>query len=296
MTDKKMTVIRLVIYYILAIIPMFIVAAYCESKLGADFFDTKGKESLPMLVTAILGLGMCAPSFANVITRLVTKEGFADTMLDISFRDRKFRYYLIALTAPFAMGFIGILLTSTAFEGGLSGTEIFRTELETEYCIMIPYAMGNILIMIFPYFGEEFGWRAYMMPRLEKIMPENAAMVVGGVLWGLWHAPLTCHGHDFGMDYPFFPYLGIILMCVFCIFTGMLLWYITKKTGSVFPAAIAHGAINSANVMQVFFSDEFIEKMTALNVFDMFIRYSSPWVMAGIIFFVIITVKKRKSA
>ena len=58
--------------------------------------------------------------------------------------------------------------------------------------------------------GEEGGWRGYMMPKLFKITGRKRALIIGGVICGLWHAPLTCIGHNFGTDYPGFPYLGIV--------------------------------------------------------------------------------------
>ena len=38
-------------------------------------------------------------------------------------------------------------------------------------------------------------------------------------------------------------------MCVFCITLGILLAWLTEKTGSVIPAAVAHGAVNGAAAM-----------------------------------------------
>ena len=85
-----------------------------------------------------------------------------------------------------------------------------------------------------------------MMPKLLKITGRKRALIIGGVIWGLWHAPLTCIGHNFGTDYPGFPYLGIVCMCIFCTLMGVLLTFITEKSGSVWPAAIMH-AVNNSN-------------------------------------------------
>ena len=71
------------------------------------------------------------------------------------------------------------------------------------------------------------------------------AVIIGGIIWGLWHAPLTCTGHNFGTDYPGFPYVGIARMCLFCTLIGIMLTFITVKSGSVWPAAIMHAVLNS---------------------------------------------------
>jgi membrane protease YdiL (CAAX protease family) len=75
--------------------------------------------------------------------------------------------------------------------------------------------------------GEEGGWRGYMMPKLINIMGRGKALLLGGIIWGLWHAPLTCIGHNFGTDYPGFPFVGIIKMCIFCTLMGIILTFLT---------------------------------------------------------------------
>ena len=43
-------------------------------------------------------------------------------------------------------------------------------------------------------FGEEFGWRGYLLPRLvRKISVVPAVLVVGGI-WAIWHWPLLYQG------------------------------------------------------------------------------------------------------
>lgn len=37
---------------------------------------------------------------------------------------------------------------------------------------------------------EEFGWRGFLQPNLQKVLPPWVAAVGVGVLWSLWHLPL----------------------------------------------------------------------------------------------------------
>ena len=34
-------------------------------------------------------------------------------------------------------------------------------------------------------------------------------MVVMGIVWGLWHAPIIAMGHNYGTDYLGAPWLGM---------------------------------------------------------------------------------------
>ena len=89
-------------------------------------------------------------------------------------------------------------------------------------------------------FGEEYGWRNYMVSALRGVKFWKAALLIGFV-WGIWHAPLILLGHN----YPQHPVAGVPMMCVFCILLGTLELYLVLRTHSVIPAAVMHGTINA---------------------------------------------------
>jgi len=89
-------------------------------------------------------------------------------------------------------------------------------------------------------FGEEWGWRGFLLPKLLPL-GQLPALLLTGVLWGLWHSPVILLGDN----YPFHPKFGIILMTIFCVIFGVLLGWLRLATGSIWPAAIGHGALNA---------------------------------------------------
>lgn len=89
-------------------------------------------------------------------------------------------------------------------------------------------------------FGEEYGWRNYMVDALRGQNFWKAALLIGFV-WGIWHAPLILMGHN----YPQHPVAGVGMMCVFCILLGIIELYFVLKTGSVIPAVLIHGVVNA---------------------------------------------------
>ena len=120
-----------------------------------------------------------------------------------------------------------------------------------------------------------------MMPKLKSLMGRYPALIVGGVIWGLWHAPLTCIGHNFGTDYPGFPYVGIIIMCLYCILLGGILTYVTEKTGSVWPAAFLHGVNNaSPSILAAFMN---AEKLSQVSLFKQIVCMVIPFVLICLI-------------
>jgi membrane protease YdiL (CAAX protease family) len=108
------------------------------------------------------------------------------------------------------------------------------------------------LLNAIPILGEEFGWRAYLQPRLLPLGARRA-MVWMGVIWGLWHAPIIAMGHNYGVAYPGAPWLGILAMTWFTFVFGTFLGWATLRAGSVWPAVIGHGALNGIAGIAVFF-------------------------------------------
>lgn len=106
------------------------------------------------------------------------------------------------------------------------------------------------LINTIPALGEEIGWRGWLLPRLMGL-GTVPALLVSGVIWGLWHAPLVLLGYN----YPGVPgWLGVLLMCGMCTVVGAVFGWLRIRSGSVWPAALAHGSFNAAAGISLLFS------------------------------------------
>ena len=92
-------------------------------------------------------------------------------------------------------------------------------------------------------FGEEYGWRGYLQGELIRLGKVRGILLVG-VIWGLWHAPIIAMGHN----YPGYPVLGIFLMTLYTIALGFLFSYAVLKSGSVWLAAFLHGLNNQVTI------------------------------------------------
>ena len=89
-------------------------------------------------------------------------------------------------------------------------------------------------------FGEEIGWRGFLLRELRILGFWKASFLIG-VIWGIWHAPLILFA---GHNYPSAPFLGVFMMTVFCMLISPIVSFITIKSQSVVPAAFFHGVIN----------------------------------------------------
>lgn len=79
-------------------------------------------------------------------------------------------------------------------------------------------------------------------------------MLLMGIIWGLWHAPLIAMGHNYGTDYPGAPWMGILATIWIMFILGTFLGWATLRAGSVWPAVIGHGAFNGIAGIYVFFT------------------------------------------
>lgn len=112
---------------------------------------------------------------------------------------------------------------------------------------MIPSSVVNAVLAS----GEELGWRGWLFPRLLPL-GRIPAILLSGVIWGAWHAPLLLLGYN----YPGAPgWLAVLMMCGFCTMLVPVLGWVRMRSGTVWPAAIGHGAVNAMAGSYLLFSD-----------------------------------------
>ena len=114
-------------------------------------------------------------------------------------------------------------------------------------------------------FGEEYGWRNYLVSALKEKKFICASIFIG-IVWGLWHFPLILLGHN----YPQHSVAGVFMMVVFCVLASFIEMYLVLKTKSVFPAAIFHGTINAVaglNVLLIKGGNDLINGASGLSGF-----------------------------
>ncbi|NBJ91722.1 CPBP family intramembrane glutamic endopeptidase [Parablautia muri] len=266
MEEKRLHDRRIVLYLAFTFILTFAIEIFVIMPLAGDV-DIKKAYMAQLLVTGV----MFIPALGVLFTRLLTKEGFQIKHLMLSFNLKgNLKYYGLAWFGfAFLILFGAVLyfvIFPKQFDPGLgyaramleAQTKAAGTELAGEQIKMVVSIQIFTGILLAPFvnflncFGEEWGWRGYLLPKLLKRFKVIPALLLEGIIWGLWHTPVIIMGHNYGVGYWGFPYLGIFAMCIFCTVLGIILSYLTIKTKSCIPAVIGHGTMNglaSAGIM-----------------------------------------------
>jgi uncharacterized protein len=214
------------------------------------------------------------PWLANIATRLITREGWGNLRLRPNFK-RGWRFYLAVWLLPLLAAILGgalfYLLFPQSFDPNLGvvrklveGTPSAAASpwailLSITLSIMIISAPINMVVSM----GEEFGWRGYLLPKLiERFadaertgvsMPDLArptgarkAALLTGLIHGVWHWPLIL------LTASLVPGVTFLTPLVYLVFTcalSILLSWVTLRSGSAWPAALGHGAVNATSAL-----------------------------------------------
>jgi len=196
---------------------------------------------------------MWVPALATVLTiHFITHEGFA--IANLRFGSWK-PYLTVALLLPTCFIFIysvtwllGLGQPDWKFEQFLgtvssaAGTSLAPTPSPA---LVLP-VLFMVTLIITPFvngvfgFGEELGWRGYLLPKLMVLGKVKAYLLVG-IVWGLWHLPLIL----VRFTYPGQPFLGTL---AFIALTTHI-WDLSKRVDPT-PQEFALGWLGSRRIQQ----------------------------------------------
>jgi uncharacterized protein len=204
-------------------------------------------------IPSAITFNMFGPAIACVLVRLFRREGFTDAGLRLAGQGVRsvWRLYLAAYLIPLVALLVG--LGSASLLGlehwVLPGT--FQQLHLPSWLIPIGILAGVTIIpalVMLPTFGEELGWRGYLLPRLLPLGGLKASLLVG-LIWGVWHAPLILL--DNAAYGGLYPWLGIPMFVV--VITSFSIYYtwLRMHSGSIWPTVLTH-AVNNAIASFIF--------------------------------------------
>ncbi|HPR31365.1 MAG TPA: CPBP family intramembrane metalloprotease [Prolixibacteraceae bacterium] len=224
------------------------------------------KDKTPFTIMAVLFMFM--PLISVLITEKLIMKRKSLRSLAVNFQPNW--WYLAAWPGMIAISFISlgvnILWPGISFTPDMSGLsermagqltpeqiEVMKAQMEM---LPIPYfwvVLGQMLVFgitinALAGFGEELGWRGFLVKEYRHLTFADASLRIG-IIWGIWHAPIILMGHN----YPQHPVIGVGMMVIWCMLLSPLFLYIRIKTHSVIGASIFHGTLNASAGLSVMY-------------------------------------------
>lgn len=212
-----------------------------------------------LITQGLWAIAMWGPGIAAIITTvLIMKQPFKNLRLNTLGPKH---FYLWAWLLPIGLTSIGGLLSlffgvakldlnftliRESMASAASGNSV-PVELIVAIQILLAFTLAPLINVLFA-LGEELGWRGFLLPHLMSL-GQWKAILISGVIWGLWHAPAVMQG----LNYPGYPILGMFMMIIFCVLLGTIFSWLYLNTKSPWVAALAHGSINAVAGLPVLF-------------------------------------------
>jgi len=115
--------------------------------------------------------------------------------------------------------------------------------LSIEYAERIGIAVITMLPNFYYLLGEEYGWRTYFQPLLQKRFGNIKGILLFGVFWSLWHLPAdlsklaVMEGTSLGQT--------MAARFASCIFLGVFMAFCYMRTHNLWLCILVHGFYNA---------------------------------------------------
>jgi hypothetical protein len=206
----------------------------------------------PMIAQFAVMAVMIVPALSALITvRFINKEGFKCLNIRIGSWQP---YFITLILVPLI--FLLIHLITWIFKLGspdwqlVSFFELIKTaggDITTvpkpSFVLAVLFAASFFITPFFNGiwgFGEELGWRGYLLPNLLPLGKFKAYALLG-VIWALWHAPLIFMGFRYGNQ----PLYGLLVFTLLLIAISIYMNEMTIRYKSSILAGFIHGALNA---------------------------------------------------
>ena len=250
---------------------LFLILTFVISFSLAGIYKLIVDDSTNKIAFTILGvIYMFIPTISVIIVKKIIHRENLNPDLMISFKINKWFFVAWLLMPIVSFGVVGIslLFPDINYSSDMLGMVKRFDEMMTPEQIeqmknsiatlpinpvlltLIQGLIAGITVNAVAAFGEELGWRGFLLQEFKEMSFIKATLIIG-FIWGIWHAPLILMGHN----YPQHPQIGVLMMIILCILITAIFLYITIKAKSVIAAAIIHGTMNATAGISIMLLD-----------------------------------------
>lgn len=184
-------------------------------------------------------LGVFSPAIAAFVLRAVGRGWAGIRTFFAGLADWRFpaRWWVATLFLPLAT-FAAMYAAYLGLGGEFQVAARVQEFLDAGWtAVFVAPVMALVIVAIS--FGEEAGWRGYLLPILQTRLNALAASVVLGVVWFAWHVPLAFLPGSENAAFPL-PLWGLSIVASAVAYT----WLFNNTGGSVLAVTLLHAGYN----------------------------------------------------
>lgn len=139
------------------------------------------------------------------------------------------------------LGVLGIFLVLYLLRGALGSLaeknfQEFLTYLTWNKLVFVLALVVNFPLSFIFFFGEEFGWRFYLQPLLQKKFGMVQGTLLLGLAWGIWHLPLNL----FFYSAPGSGLMSLVNQLFVCVSYGIFFSFAYNYSKSIWTPVLIH--------------------------------------------------------
>ena len=223
-----------------------------DGLLPRRFFTGYLVITLVMVLICFASMAVPQPAWATLVQfPIIVGSVAAWILLLTDKKDKRAAYGLrfknvkasVLCVLLFLLLYTGRSVVSFALAGQFSQVGVIFSSPQS--WIVLVALIPNFFLIFLAFFGEEYGWRYFLQPLLQKRFGLRKGVLLLGVVWGLWHLPIDFFYYAKG--YGLQAALG---QQITCITLGIFFAYAYMKTDNIWVPVILHMLNN--NLVPVF--------------------------------------------
>jgi len=197
------------------------------------------------------GISTLIFSILPALIAIVLNKNEGGSWKDLQFIKPKLKHSIWAFISPFL--YFGVVLS---IQYGLEIRSLPNwTKLGSINELVLSLILGYP-VMLFMLLGEEIAWRGYLQEKLIKTFGGWKGLVILGIIWGIWHLPLSLQGHNLP-DNPLFETL--VSTPLMCIALALMIGYYGLNSKSIFIGLLLHTSNNHFGGTFLYLTDTYNE-------------------------------------
>jgi membrane protease YdiL (CAAX protease family) len=189
---------------------------------------------------------MWSPGISAIITKLICDHN----LRNLGWGWGKWRYQLLSYFLPAILSLIVYSVVWSTGIGELSISQFVKIRNKGSLSfdggaafiqvLLISMSLG-FLKSFTTAFGEEIGWRGFLVKEFSNVTSYTNASWIIGIVWAVWHIPgILFVGYNAGTS----PYFAVPCFTVMIISAAFIMNWIRLCSGSLWTGAIFHASHN----------------------------------------------------